>query len=113
MRFYSALGRGGFLADDVFNFSGPQLFSYLNDGSIVFTPGSYQLVETPLIDAPTLKNALTLKTDTVTLTELFTDPPPDPPTVSIPEPSTWAMLLLGFVGLGFAGYRKATTRITG
>ena len=26
---------------------------------------------------------------------------------SIPEPSTYAMLLLGFVGLGFAGYRKA------
>jgi uncharacterized membrane protein len=25
---------------------------------------------------------------------------------SLPEPSTWAMLLLGFVGLGFAGYRR-------
>jgi hypothetical protein len=26
---------------------------------------------------------------------------------AIPEPSTWAMILLGFAGLGFAGYRKA------
>ena len=25
----------------------------------------------------------------------------------IPEPSTWAMLLIGFTGLGFAGYRRA------
>lgn len=27
--------------------------------------------------------------------------------VSVPEPSTWAMMLLGFAGLGFAGYRRA------
>lgn len=26
---------------------------------------------------------------------------------STPEPSTWAMMLLGFAGLGFAGYRTA------
>lgn len=26
---------------------------------------------------------------------------------SVPEPSTWAMLLAGFAGLGFAGYRRA------
>ena len=26
---------------------------------------------------------------------------------SVPEPSTWAMMMLGFAGLGFAGYRKA------
>jgi len=25
--------------------------------------------------------------------------------VAVPEPSTWAMLLAGFAGLGFAGYR--------
>lgn len=25
---------------------------------------------------------------------------------TVPEPSTWAMMLLGFAGLGFAGYRK-------
>ena len=26
---------------------------------------------------------------------------------SVPEPSTWAMMLLGFASLGFAGYRRA------
>jgi PEP-CTERM motif len=31
------------------------------------------------------------------------------PTNTVPEPSTWAMLLLGFAGLGFAGYRRAKT----
>ena len=25
----------------------------------------------------------------------------------VPEPSTWAMTLIGFAGLGFAGYRKS------
>jgi hypothetical protein len=28
-------------------------------------------------------------------------------TPGVPEPSTWAMMLLGFAGIGFAGYRKA------
>jgi hypothetical protein len=27
--------------------------------------------------------------------------------VAVPEPSTWAMLVLGFAGLGWAGYRRA------
>jgi hypothetical protein len=26
---------------------------------------------------------------------------------AVPEPSTWALLLFGFAGLGFAGYRSA------
>jgi PEP-CTERM motif len=26
---------------------------------------------------------------------------------AVPEPSTWAMMLVGFAGLGFAGYRRA------
>jgi PEP-CTERM motif len=30
-----------------------------------------------------------------------------PVTSGVPEPSTWAMLLFGFGGLGFLGYRKA------
>ncbi len=28
----------------------------------------------------------------------------------VPEPSTWAMMLLGFAGFGFAGYRQAKSR---
>jgi hypothetical protein len=36
----------------------------------------------------------------VTITVAVTPPP------AVPEPSTWAMMLLGFVGLGFAGYRS-------
>jgi PEP-CTERM motif len=28
----------------------------------------------------------------------------------VPEPSTWAMMVLGFLGLGFAGYCRAKTK---
>jgi hypothetical protein len=43
--------------------------------------------------------------DIVAAIDLPAGAAPPPPT--IPEPSTWAMMLLGFAGLGFAGYRKA------
>jgi hypothetical protein len=28
------------------------------------------------------------------------------PSTTVPEPSTWAMMLLGFAGLGYAGFRR-------
>jgi hypothetical protein len=28
---------------------------------------------------------------------------------TIPEPSTWAMMLIGFAGLGYLGYRRRQT----
>ena len=28
----------------------------------------------------------------------------------VPEPSTWAMMIVGFAGLGFAGYRRAKAK---
>jgi hypothetical protein len=34
------------------------------------------------------------------------------PSTSIPEPSTWATMMLGFAGLGFAGYRRLRNRKT-
>jgi microcystin-dependent protein len=33
-----------------------------------------------------------------------------PAALPVPETSTWAMMLIGFIGLGFAGYRKAWER---
>jgi probable HAF family extracellular repeat protein len=37
------------------------------------------------------------------------EPPPPPPPIPVPETSTWAMMLLGFAGLAFAGYRLRST----
>ena len=31
-------------------------------------------------------------------------------TGTVPEPSTWAMMLIGFAGLGFAGFRRAKSK---
>jgi hypothetical protein len=28
---------------------------------------------------------------------------------AVPEPSTWAMMILGFLGIGFLAYRKKST----
>jgi hypothetical protein len=33
----------------------------------------------------------------------------DPITAAVPEPSTWAMMILGFLGVGFMAYRKKST----
>ena len=69
--------------------SGPLSGSMVYDGqtisSLGLTPGTYVYTWGPPAD----DDSLTVKIGT------------------IPEPSTWAMMLLGFVGLGFAGYRRA------
>jgi hypothetical protein len=31
------------------------------------------------------------------------------PISPVPEPSTWAMMILGFLGLGFMAYRRKST----
>jgi hypothetical protein len=51
-----------------------------------------------------LTGAVTLDTNTIGTGGCFTPPGGSSP---VPEPSTWAMMLLGFAGLGFVGYRRA------
>jgi hypothetical protein len=89
---------GGGFSGGLFDFTNVQPFYSGPESSPTFATQAY----------PGLLNTSTGKTDTVTVTELSTAPPP--PALSVPEPSTWAMLLLGFVGLSYAGYRKARTR---
>jgi PEP-CTERM motif len=39
---------------------------------------------------------------------LISDAPGTWAVTTVPEPSTWAMLLLGFAGIGFLAYRRNT-----
>jgi hypothetical protein len=61
-------------------------------------------------------NAVDLLAYIGTVQQFAPAPPPPPPLClgldcgPIPEPSTWAMMLLGFAGLGFLGYRRAKAR---
>ena len=92
-------GGGGFAGDNVLSFSGPQLYKG-PESRPTFVPGTYTVI------------AFGGETDTLTIAPIISNPsgPPNPPPLSVPEPSTWAMLLLGFVGLSYAGYRKVRTR---
>jgi Ice-binding-like/PEP-CTERM motif len=57
-----------------------------------------------------LNAAVTMDTNDVGTGGCDSPPGGSPSTPTIPEPSTWAMMLLGFAGLGFAGYRRTTRR---
>jgi hypothetical protein len=35
-----------------------------------------------------------------------------PPVEGVPEPSTWAMMILGFLGVGFMAYRRRNSAAT-
>jgi hypothetical protein len=99
--FSTELGEtGGFFADGFFSFSGPKFYTGSESSPTFNTDFSMPLT-----------NAATDEEDTVTVTELAGTNAPDPPGVlAVPELSTWAMLLLGFVGLSCAGCRKARKR---
>jgi hypothetical protein len=122
LTFVSKDSGGGFAVDDSFNFVNTfQLYSGSEESPIFITEVYKGLVSS---------NG---KSYTVKVTDVASEPPttvgdpplgvgsdhphppimgsdpPDPRPVATPELSTWAMLLLGFLGMGYAGYRKART----
>jgi hypothetical protein len=97
-------------------FSGPLVFSFKpNDASsliienAVFTgallcvgsPAAFGLCTPPGGKAGHLGEVATFVTDQAPVVTLVSSI-----TTAVPEPSTWAMLLLGFAGLGFKAYRR-------
>ena len=69
---------------------------------IIRGPSNFpQFVENDLGDWQVVPNATTTKPD-FGIDGKFTLPANS----AIPEPATWAMMLLGFAGLGFLGYRR-------
>ncbi len=71
-------------------FATPTLLSPTSSFSYVLDSDIYQT-------NPTAGNWIQFGAGTITLTGFY----------ATPEPSTWAMLLIGFGGLSFAGYRTA------
>jgi hypothetical protein len=76
----------------------------------LLTPFSY-LANYP---APQISGSFNYNVQTVfgfdSYTHFATDPFPESVTLSIgggvPEPSTWAMMILGFAGIGFMAFRR-------
>jgi PEP-CTERM motif len=65
---------------------------------------------TSLISFPALGDVVTITTSDPNYDFSIDNIGFDQPTPGTPEPSTWAMLLLGFAGLSFVGYRRTKSR---
>jgi hypothetical protein len=98
---------------DFFNGTSSTLGTLLHTAS--FPAGTTNATVGPLLD--TIGPALTADAQQYMITfsapvESANDTIQTISRAAIPEPSTWAMMLLGFAGLGFVSYRKAKSRRT-
>jgi PEP-CTERM motif len=85
LSFYNIQNDGGLFDTTYFDLSGAQYYTG-TEASPTFIPGIYT----------GQSNFYSGGVDTVTIA-----------LAPIPEPATWAMMLAGFAGLGFAGFRRA------
>jgi hypothetical protein len=113
-----SFGRAGvWFFNDVY-FGGTQTFTFhFTDppGSGTLAPMPFSLVETNHLAGGALVGSpqgfsLTINPDgtiqDVNVTGMLLTGPGVGPVTSVPEPPTWAMMLLGFAGLGYVGWRQ-------
>ena len=79
--------------------SDPDTISIFAGLPVIF--GGYQLAAQPqdFFDSPPFPNGTLAIAENFTVTAVS----------AVPEPSTWAMMILGFVGVGFMAYRRNST----
>jgi PEP-CTERM motif len=103
---------GGHTASSSYNSASTATYSVLSDG----IGANMQVNHAPTVEiedisvipytiSNTIVFALAAGTTTSPVTDAFSVDG-----MVVPEPSTWAMMLLGFAGLGFAGYRQTTPK---
>jgi len=92
----------GFAANELFTFGGNQYDLLISGGTwqIYLAPGGNTDLSTTFVSGyfNIGDNQLTGKT------------PFTPQVAAVPEPATWAMMILGFVGVGFMAYRRRNQR---
>ena len=83
----------------------------------LFPPGDLNNISTTFCDQSAVSCNATAQNASITFDLIYTIPANDSNiqlawvgpysyVAPVPEPSTWAMMILGFLGLGFMAYRK-------
>lgn len=91
----------GFSANEMFMFGGNQYDLFIEGGAfqIYSAPGGNPIFGNPLVSGYfNIGNAA-----------LTGQTPYTPQVAAVPEPSTWAMMILGFAGVGYITYRRRKT----
>jgi hypothetical protein len=84
------------------------IFSYFNDPAFTSASNEFLTFDNSTNDSTHPPVPLVFELGAVSGTVSVSDPI----TAAVPEPSTWAMMILGFCGLGFMAYRRKSSVAT-